>query len=120
MPRHVYKTWIYDINNVKSVVLLLLQNGRSNQLYFTCERLLYVAPCTDFCFIVFPQPGSCHGMSRWMQAVYTICAVLEEAVKETLFVMARNYVVIFFCYGHLNHFTNGCTKIYRKLESNIF
>lgn len=90
IPRRGCKTRIYDINNVKTVVPLLLLKGRSNQLYFTCERLLCVGPCSDFRFIVFPQPGSHHGMFRRMQAVCaTVCAVLEETVKETLFVMTE-------------------------------
>jgi hypothetical protein len=50
---------------------------------------------------------------------YDKCTLLEETVKQALFVLTRNCVIIF-CRGHLSHFSCGCTKICRKLERNSF
>jgi hypothetical protein len=63
MPRHVCKTRIYDINILKTVMLLLLQSGRSNQLYFTCGRLCLSVVAQASVLSCFLSPVSVTGCS---------------------------------------------------------
>jgi len=63
MPRHGCKTRIYDINILKTVMLLLLQNGRSNQLYFTCCRLCLSVVAQAAVLSCFVSPVAVTGYS---------------------------------------------------------
>jgi hypothetical protein len=63
MPRQVCKTRIYDINILQTVMLLLLQNRRSNQLYFTCCRLCLPVVVQAAVLSCFDSPVDVKGCS---------------------------------------------------------
>lgn len=101
-------------------MLLLLQNGRSNQLYFTCGWVCLSFVAQDSVLSCFLRPVAVTVCLGGMLAVYTDkWAGLEETVKETLCVLTRNCVIIF-CYDHLNRSSYGFSKICRKLERSTF
>jgi hypothetical protein len=83
MTRLFCNSGIYDVSILKTVTLLLLKNGRSNQLYFALKRLL-MPVVTGACFIALPQTGDCHSMSRRTLALCVcvcVCVCVRACVR---------------------------------------